>query len=97
VWAGKSGHAGGSGITKDGERQNAATLAGWRVVRFPPQMVRSGEAIRVVRAALALSSFEADPNTASDTLGTPEGSAPVTDAGSIRGRTARTSSRRAQS
>jgi len=97
VWAGKSGHSGGSGITKDCERQNAATLAGWRVVRFPPQMVKSGEAIRVVRAALALLSFGADPNTASDSPDTPEASGPETDAESIRVRTARTSTRRAQS
>lgn len=47
IWSPKSGHSGGSGITKDIERGNAATLAGWRVLRFGPQHIRSGEAVRI--------------------------------------------------
>lgn len=34
-------------------RGNAATLAGWRVLRFGPPHIRSGEALAVIRAALA--------------------------------------------
>lgn len=52
VWSRKSGHSGGSGITKDIERGNAATLAGWRVLRFAPAHIRSGEALRVIAEAL---------------------------------------------
>ena len=52
VWSAKSGHSGGTGITRDCERGNAAALAGWRVLRFTPAHVRSGEALRVLSQAL---------------------------------------------
>lgn len=55
IWSPKSGHSGGAGITKDIERGNAATLAGWRVLRFAPAHIRNGEAVRVVRQALEAS------------------------------------------
>lgn len=58
VWQNKSGHSGGSGITRDIERGNAATLAGWRVLRFAPAHIRSGEALTVIRAALRASASE---------------------------------------
>lgn len=52
VWSPKSGHSGGTGITQDCERGNAAALAGWRVLRFTPAHVRKGEALRVLGQAL---------------------------------------------
>lgn len=52
VWSPKSGHSGGAGIVKDIERGNAATLAGWRVLRFAPQHIRSGDAVRTIAQAL---------------------------------------------
>lgn len=52
IWTARSGHSGGSGITRDIDRGNVATLAGWRVLRFGPTHIRSGEALRLVAAAL---------------------------------------------
>ena len=52
IWTAKSGHSGGAGITKDMERGHAAALAGYRVLRFAPAHIRSGEALTVIRAAL---------------------------------------------
>lgn len=40
------------GFTNDIQKYNAASLAGWRVLRFTTDMVNSGEAIDVVRKAL---------------------------------------------
>ena len=45
-------HQTGSGIAKDMEKYNAATLRGWRVFRFTAEMVASGEALRVTEAAI---------------------------------------------
>lgn len=53
IYLRRSGHSGGTGITRDIDRGNAATLAGWRVLRFGPPHIRSGEALTVIRAALA--------------------------------------------
>lgn len=99
VWSGKSGHSGGAGITKDIERGNAATLAGWRVLRFAPAHIRSGEAVRVVQAALALPYpfSSADPSTGSDRTDTPEASPSGLDGESIRARSVRTAIRRGRS
>lgn len=38
-------HARGSGIVKDMEKYNAATVAGWRVLRYTPQQLQRGEAL----------------------------------------------------
>jgi very-short-patch-repair endonuclease len=40
------------GYMEDARKYNEATLLGWRVFRFTPGMVHSGEAIDMVRAAL---------------------------------------------
>jgi very-short-patch-repair endonuclease len=45
-------HNRGSGYAKDLEKYNAATLLGYRVLRFTTQMVTSGEAIELTLAAL---------------------------------------------
>ena len=45
-------HARGTGILGDLEKYNAATLLGWRVLRFAAQHIRSGEAVAVIREAL---------------------------------------------
>ena len=39
-----SGHSGPTGIQRDNERLNHATLHGWRLLRFTPQEVSSGAA-----------------------------------------------------
>ena len=38
-------HTRGSGYVKDMEKYNAAVLAGWRVLRYTPQQLSSGEAV----------------------------------------------------
>jgi len=45
-------HTRGSGFEKDCEKYNAATIAGWRVLRFTGDMIKSGEALQVIEAAL---------------------------------------------
>jgi hypothetical protein len=47
-------HTRGAGFVADMEKYNAATLAGWRVLRVTPQQFENGEAGRLVRLALAL-------------------------------------------
>lgn len=41
------------GVLADIERLNIATLAGWRLLRFIPQAVKSGEALQLIERALA--------------------------------------------
>ena len=48
----KGAHSTGQGIRRDYEKCNLATLAGWRVLSFDAQAVRSGEAVEQVRKAL---------------------------------------------
>jgi len=50
-------HSGGrhvrpGGYEKDCEKYNAATVGGWRVLRFTSRMVRSGEALQTTLALL---------------------------------------------
>ena len=40
------------GYEQDCEKYNAATLLGWRVLRFTPEMVRDGRAIRAIEDAI---------------------------------------------
>jgi very-short-patch-repair endonuclease len=51
TWAGGR-HTRGSGFEGDCAKYNAATLAGWRVLRFTSNMVASGEALATVEAVL---------------------------------------------
>lgn len=52
TWAGKASHASGSGIARDMEKINEAILLGWRVLRSTSGMVKSGEALNLVRRAI---------------------------------------------
>jgi very-short-patch-repair endonuclease len=47
-------HNRGSGMAADCEKYNAATLAGWRVLRYTTDMVASGLAIDQVRQFLSI-------------------------------------------
>lgn len=45
-------HTRGPGFERDCEKMNLATLRGWRVFRFTPGMVESGEALAVLEEVL---------------------------------------------
>lgn len=45
-------HGSVKGVLADIERLNVATLAGYRVLRFTPQSVKSGEALQLIERAL---------------------------------------------
>lgn len=51
TWAGGR-HSRGDGFRRDCEKYNAATLAGWRVLRFDAGMVKDGTAAATIAAAL---------------------------------------------
>lgn len=51
VWQGGR-HVRGAGYSKDLEKYNALTQAGWRLLRYTTGMVSSGEAINGVLAAI---------------------------------------------
>ena len=50
----KGGHSTGKGLHRDYEKNNAAVLAGWRVLYFDGEMVRSGAALGTVQNYLEL-------------------------------------------
>lgn len=45
-------HSRGAGMMKDMEKYNEAALRGWRVFRFTPQQLKSGEAYSIVEMAV---------------------------------------------
>jgi len=45
-------HTRGKGFEKDCEKYNAASLDGWRLLRFTSAMIESGQALQVIEAAL---------------------------------------------
>jgi len=45
-------HSRGAGMVKDMEKYNAATTAGWRLLRVTPKQIASGEALDVAAKAL---------------------------------------------
>lgn len=51
IWH-KGGHSSGRGLTRDAEKLNAATLAGFRSLVFTREMIESGEALRTIEQAL---------------------------------------------
>lgn len=51
VWNGGR-HTRGRGFTEDCAKLNQATLLGWRVLRFTPDAVSSGEALEIIEIAL---------------------------------------------
>jgi len=48
----KQAHGSITGILADIDRSNAAVLNGWRMLRVTPEMVRSGQALELIRAAM---------------------------------------------
>src|SRR3990167_655754 len=46
-WSGGR-HVRGAGFAKDAEKQNAMTLAGWRLLRYTTEMVKSGIAVQQI-------------------------------------------------
>ena len=51
TWTGGR-HTTGSGFEADCEKYNAAALAGWRVLRYTMDMIRSGVALQQIEEAL---------------------------------------------
>ncbi len=52
IWMERGGHNTGNGLQRDYEKNNAAVLAGWRVLYFSREMIEDLRAVEVVRAAL---------------------------------------------
>lgn len=52
VWSGGR-HTRGKGFSEDCVKTNAATVLGWRVLRFTTEMVESGEALATIEGVLA--------------------------------------------
>jgi len=52
IWSGGR-HIRGKGFENDAKKYNAAVLLGWRVLRFSPAMIRSGQALETLEQALA--------------------------------------------
>ena len=48
----RQGHGSVTGVLADIDRLNAATVNGYRMLRFTPQMIDSGEAMTVIQKAL---------------------------------------------
>jgi hypothetical protein len=47
-------HTRGSGFEKDAEKLNAAAELGYRVLRYTPRMIESGEALEQIRRLLSM-------------------------------------------
>ena len=53
IWArGKAAHSSGAGVSRDAEKLNTATLAGWRVLQVTSDHIKSGQAVDWIRTAL---------------------------------------------
>lgn len=51
IWI-QGGHSRGSGYMRDIEKHNEATLLGWRILKFTPEQVKNGEAIKFIKRLL---------------------------------------------
>jgi hypothetical protein len=51
IWR-KGGHSTGTGITRDCEKANLATLAGWRILSVTSAHISSGQALQWIQQAL---------------------------------------------
>jgi hypothetical protein len=51
VWSRRA-HGSITGILADIDRLNAATISGWRLIRVTPDMVKNGEALKLIERAL---------------------------------------------
>lgn len=54
VWSGGR-HTRGNGYSADCEKYNHAELLGWKVYRFTPAIIKSGEAVAMIALALEAS------------------------------------------
>lgn len=45
-------HTRGKGFLDDCKKYNHAVLNGWRVLRFPVELIKSGEALQIIETAL---------------------------------------------
>lgn len=52
IWVDHLGHSSGSGISKDCEKYNAATLAGYRLLLVTGNMIKDGTALNIIEQAL---------------------------------------------
>ena len=52
VYQYKPSHTSAGGIRRDAEKSNLAVLAGFKVLHFTSDMVRTGEAVRMIEEAL---------------------------------------------
>jgi very-short-patch-repair endonuclease len=52
IYSYKPSHASAGGIRRDCEKANLAVANGWRLFHFTPDMVRSGEAVKMIEEAL---------------------------------------------
>ncbi len=54
IWLGRNGaHSSGNGLARDYEKNNLAVIAGWRVMYFHAQHIRSGDALDMIKAFLS--------------------------------------------
>ena len=51
IWTGGR-HTRGVGFLSDCEKYNCAALLGWMILRFPVEVITSGEALKVIEKAL---------------------------------------------
>ena len=52
IYSYKPSHASAGGIRRDCEKANLAVAHGWRLFHFTPDMVRNGEAVRMIEEAI---------------------------------------------
>jgi very-short-patch-repair endonuclease len=52
IWV-KGGHSTGTGITRDAEKLNLATLAGWKILIVTAEHIKSGQALLWIQEALS--------------------------------------------
>ncbi len=64
TWA-KGRHVRGAGFAKDCIKYNEAAILGFKVLRFPSEQVKSGEAIATIKRALEASGFRDEFSAAS--------------------------------
>jgi len=48
----KSGHTTGSGFAKDCKKGHAAAILGWRILHFPTDQIKNGQAVLVIEEIL---------------------------------------------
>lgn len=54
IWLDHKGHTSGTGVTRDCDKLNLATLAGWRCLQVTSNMIRDGRALHYIEVALGI-------------------------------------------